>query len=54
MAGVRRPADWVPLADWYAPGLRHREGSTLHRVIQREDLIARRFERTFTTFAWNP
>ncbi len=48
------PADWVLLADWYAPGLRHREGSTLHWVIQREDLIARRFERTFTTFAWNP
>lgn len=48
------PADWVLLADWYAPGLRHREGSTLHWAIQREDLIARRFERTFTTFAWNP
>ncbi|MFJ2575136.1 DUF1963 domain-containing protein [Streptomyces halstedii] len=48
------PADWVLLADWYASGLRRREGATLHWVIQREDLIARRLERTFTTFAWNP
>ncbi|MFI8303797.1 DUF1963 domain-containing protein [Streptomyces sp. NPDC085927] len=48
------PADWVLLADWYAGSLRKREGSTVHWVIQREDLAARRFERVFTTVFWNP
>lgn len=48
-------ADWVLLADWYAGRhVRNREGSTVHWVIQREDLAARRFERVFTTVFWNP
>ncbi|WP_299533239.1 DUF1963 domain-containing protein [uncultured Streptomyces sp.] len=48
-------ADWVLLADWYAGRhVRNREGSTVHWVIQREDLAAHRFERVFTTVFWNP
>ncbi|MER5555150.1 DUF1963 domain-containing protein [Streptomyces sp. NPDC002793] len=48
-------ADWVLLADWYSgKHVRKREGSTVHWVIQREDLAARRFERVFTTVFWNP
>ncbi|MEK8142822.1 DUF1963 domain-containing protein [Streptomyces sp. M10(2022)] len=48
-------ADWVLLADWYAGrDVEKREGATVHWVIQREDLAARRFERVFTTVFWNP
>ncbi|MFI2780704.1 DUF1963 domain-containing protein [Streptomyces sp. ALB3] len=48
-------ADWVLLADWYAGrDVKRREGATVHWVIQREDLAARRFERVFTTVFWNP
>ncbi|MFH9468748.1 DUF1963 domain-containing protein [Streptomyces clavifer] len=47
-------ADWVLLADWYAGNVKGREGATVHWVIQREDLAARRFERVFTTVFWNP
>ncbi|MEU6243138.1 DUF1963 domain-containing protein [Streptomyces sp. NPDC047024] len=46
-------ADWVLLADW-SPGIEGREGATVHWAIQRADLVARRFERTFTTVYWNP
>lgn len=46
-------ADWVLLADW-APGIRGREGVTVHWSIQRADLAAGRFDRTFTTVFWNP
>lgn len=45
--------DWVLLADW-EPGITGREGSTVHWVIQRDDLAARRFDRTFTSVFWNP
>ncbi|KEG39112.1 MULTISPECIES: DUF1963 domain-containing protein [Streptomyces] len=49
------PADWVLLADWYAgEDVRLWEGSTVHWVIQREDLAARRFDRAFATVFWNP
>ncbi|MGW6457781.1 DUF1963 domain-containing protein, partial [Streptomyces sp. NPDC055078] len=44
---------WVLLADW-DPGVPGREGATVHWAIQREDLAARRFDRTFTTVYWNP
>ncbi len=45
--------DWVLLADW-DPCIEGREGATVHWVIQREDLAARRFDRTFATVFWNP
>ncbi|CAL9637442.1 DUF1963 domain-containing protein [Streptomyces sp. enrichment culture] len=47
--------DWVLLADWHA-GMHvwNREGSTVHWVIQREDLAARNFDRVFATVSWNP
>ncbi|MFD8911332.1 DUF1963 domain-containing protein [Streptomyces sp. NPDC059575] len=46
-------SDWVLLADW-SPGIEGREGATVHWAIQRADLVARRFERVFTTVYWNP
>ncbi|MFE9367350.1 hypothetical protein ACFYNN_32205 [Streptomyces sp. NPDC006978] len=46
-------ADWVLLA-YAGRDVEKREGSTVHWVIQREDLAARRFERMFTTVFWNP
>ncbi|WP_281249446.1 hypothetical protein [Lentzea xinjiangensis] len=30
------------------------EGATAHRVVQREDLVAPRFDRVFTTFFRDP
>jgi hypothetical protein len=49
------PADWVLLADWDAGvDVAGWEGAVVHWVIQREDLVARRFDRVFTTFFWNP
>jgi hypothetical protein len=49
------PADWVLLADWDAGmDVECWEGATVHWVVQREDLVARRFDRVFTTFFWNP
>ncbi|MFI8207365.1 DUF1963 domain-containing protein [Streptomyces sp. NPDC085937] len=49
------PADWVLLADWFAgEDVARYEGSTVHWVIQREDLAARRFDRAFVTVYWNP
>ncbi|MGW6459637.1 DUF1963 domain-containing protein [Streptomyces sp. NPDC055078] len=45
--------DWVLLADW-DPGIRGREGATVHWAIQRKDLAAQRFDRTFATVHWNP
>ncbi|WUU86191.1 YwqG family protein [Streptomyces cellulosae] len=48
-------ADWVLLADWHAGrDVTGYEGSTVHWVIQRDDLAARRLERAFTTVYWNP
>jgi hypothetical protein len=48
-------SDWVLLADWHAGmDVRGWEGSTVHWVIQREDLVARRFDRAFTEVYWNP
>ncbi|WP_063793473.1 DUF1963 domain-containing protein [Streptomyces hirsutus] len=48
-------ADWVLLADWYAGRcVEGWEGSTVHWVIQREDLAARRFGCVYTTVFWNP
>jgi hypothetical protein len=49
------PTDWVLLADWDAGmDVDGWEGATVHWVVQREDLVARRFDRVFTTFSWNP
>ncbi|MEU6372368.1 DUF1963 domain-containing protein [Streptomyces sp. NPDC046909] len=47
--------DWVLLADWVAGlDVEGWESSTVHWVIQREDLAGRRFDRTFTSVFWNP
>lgn len=46
-------ADWVLLADW-TPWIDGLEGATVHWAVQRADLAARRFDRTFTTVFWNP
>ncbi|MFJ8142514.1 DUF1963 domain-containing protein [Streptomyces sp. NPDC096013] len=49
------PADWVLLADWFAGAdVAGWEGSTVHWVIQREDLAARRLDRAFAGVYWNP
>ncbi|MDH6213613.1 DUF1963 domain-containing protein [Streptomyces pseudovenezuelae] len=45
--------DWVLLADW-DPGIDGIEGATVHWAMQREDLAAHRFDRTYTTVFWNP
>ncbi|MDX3852413.1 DUF1963 domain-containing protein [Streptomyces sp. AK02-01A] len=45
--------DWVLLAEW-KPGIERREGAIVHWAIQREDLAARRFGRTYTAVRWNP
>ena len=45
--------DWVLLADWDTH-IKGMEGATVHWGIQREDLAARRFDRTFVTAFWNP
>ncbi|MFD3622186.1 DUF1963 domain-containing protein [Streptomyces sp. NPDC058676] len=47
--------DWVLLADWHAGmDVQGWESSTVHWVIQREDLAERRFDRAFTSVFWNP
>ncbi|SFR02930.1 protein of unknown function [Lentzea waywayandensis] len=46
-------ADWVLLADWHTD-IEGWEGATVHWAVQREDLIARRFDRVFVTRYWNP
>ncbi len=45
--------DWVLLAHWN-PQVSGREGMDVHWGIQRADLAACRFDRTFTTGYWNP
>jgi hypothetical protein len=48
-------SDWVLLADWHAGmDVQGWESATVHWVIQREDLAARRFDRAFTGVFWNP
>ncbi|WP_308298724.1 DUF1963 domain-containing protein [Streptomyces sp. GESEQ-35] len=47
-------SDWVLLADWPAGIDGGWESATVHWVIQREDLTARRFDRAFTSVFWNP
>ncbi|MFC4469593.1 hypothetical protein ACFPH6_34685 [Streptomyces xiangluensis] len=48
-------SDWVLLADWYAGmDVQGWESATVHWVIQREDLAARRFDRALTDVFWNP
>ncbi|MFF1747399.1 DUF1963 domain-containing protein [Streptomyces mirabilis] len=48
-------SDWVLLADWRAGmDVQGWESATVHWVIQREDLAARRFDRAFTKVFWNP
>ncbi|MEU4484343.1 DUF1963 domain-containing protein [Streptomyces purpurascens] len=48
-------SDWVLLADWQAGmDVEGWESASVHWVIQREDLAARRFDRTFTDVFWNP
>ncbi|MFE2690993.1 DUF1963 domain-containing protein [Streptomyces mirabilis] len=48
-------SDWVLLADWQAGmDVQGWESATVHWVIQREDLAARRFDRAFTKVFWNP
>ncbi|MFD9700175.1 DUF1963 domain-containing protein [Lentzea sp. NPDC059081] len=49
----RDPADWVLLADWHTD-VEGWEGATVHWGVQREDLVARRFDRVFVTRYWNP
>ncbi|ANZ43242.1 hypothetical protein BBK82_34275 [Lentzea guizhouensis] len=46
-------ADWVLLADWHTD-IDGWEGATVHWAVQRDDLVARRFDRVFTTRYWNP
>lgn len=59
-AGVEGPvsedaADWVLLADWQAGwDVEGWESATVHWIIQREDLAARRFDRAYTSIFWNP
>ncbi|MBK3582083.1 DUF1963 domain-containing protein, partial [Streptomyces sp. MBT65] len=49
------PSDWVLLADWQAGmDLEGWESASVHWAIQREDLAARLFDRTFTSVFWNP
>jgi hypothetical protein len=45
--------DWVLLAHWN-PDISGREGADVQWGIQRADLEARRFDRTFSTVYWNP
>ncbi|MFR0355142.1 DUF1963 domain-containing protein [Streptomyces sediminimaris] len=46
--------DWVLLASW-SPDLGEvAAGSSVHWAIQRKDLEAGRFDRTFTSVYWNP
>ncbi|MEV8230856.1 DUF1963 domain-containing protein [Streptomyces sp. NPDC079167] len=45
--------DWVLLAHWN-PDIAGREGADVQWGIQRADLAARRFDRTFSTVYWNP
>jgi hypothetical protein len=45
--------DWVLLAHWN-PDISNREGADVQWGIQRADLEARRFDRTFSTVYWNP
>lgn len=45
--------DWVLLAHWN-PDIKNREGADVQWGIQRADLEARRFDRTFSTVYWNP
>lgn len=45
--------DWVLLADRHC-GVNGWEGATVHWLIQREDLAARRFDRVYTDVFWNP
>ena len=48
-------SDWVLLADWVAGmDVQGWESATVHWVIQREDLAARRFDRAFASVFWNP
>ncbi|MDQ1051210.1 DUF1963 domain-containing protein [Streptomyces sp. V4I2] len=48
-------SDWVLLADWHAGmDVQGWESATVHWVIQREDVAARRFDRAFTSVYWNP
>jgi len=46
-------ADWVLLADWHTD-ISTWHGATVHWGMQREDLVARRFDRVFATRYWNP
>ncbi|MEV7868509.1 DUF1963 domain-containing protein [Streptomyces sp. NPDC088124] len=45
--------DWVLLADWYCD-VRDHESATVHWVIQRTDLAARRFDRVYADVFSNP
>ncbi|WP_325525108.1 DUF1963 domain-containing protein [Lentzea sp.] len=46
-------SDWVLLADWHTD-IDGWEGATVHWGIQRDDLVAHRFDRVFVTRYWNP
>ncbi|MGW7527966.1 DUF1963 domain-containing protein [Streptomyces sp. NPDC054783] len=52
-AKLPAPGEWVLLAQWDID-LDGREGSTLHWVIPRQDLVERRFDRVHVSFSWNP
>ncbi|MFJ3365632.1 hypothetical protein [Streptomyces anthocyanicus] len=47
------PGDWKLLAGWY-PRIEGREGFSLHWAIRRQELSARRFDRTNESLHWNP
>lgn len=48
-------ADWVELARWVPWfNVEDVEAEQVHWAIQRADLAARRFDRTFSTVYWNP
>ncbi|MET7680804.1 DUF1963 domain-containing protein [Streptomyces sp. NPDC005423] len=48
-------SDWVLLADWHAGAdVQGWESASVHWVIQRADLAAGRFDRTFTDVFYNP
>lgn len=48
-------ADWVLLADWHAGwDVEGWESATVHWVIPRADLAARRFDRAYTSIFYNP
>ncbi|KIF69081.1 hypothetical protein HY68_11555 [Streptomyces sp. AcH 505] len=53
LAAEQPGEDWVLLAQW-DPGISGREGTSVHWVIRRNDLAARRFDQVQVGVFWNP